>query len=690
MAPTISSRVTEDTEPPQEFHDSAMHQDDAEDTTVRKLFEKDPDLAEVTEWTMLIKLATGDNDEDVNIVEIHRNIFRLMQQADPTVCFMATAGRKVTNADAFPSGNDYKMKFRIKETAKQFLVAHPVRSDKTLDEIKRNHPELLEYLKLHNVFVDLSATGSLIEVVLGPWFGVHPDFTSKRHFKNDLIKLINCHTEWTTHKTSLLRKAKERLGFPGTLPTFQLRTRRIRREIDGVDYSAKTSVFICAVEHRDFWEEVLVDGMADGFLLSLGRFYLLKRDDRSSELKTAITWHNQTLNSMKAIIIRGISDSVMDQGVKPPHHDEERPSLREKLHQGGFVTIISSNEPNKWIGIAKNAETCTNYVNKNIRDLCTVAYSDDTSPLAANPERRDRTQSNRSTNDDKSALYSKQSKSWADVAGLETDNASNTHTESNIARRLPRNVQFRSRIKFDIKEVVVDPDKTDDETKITANDGMTVLTQDDLKSFKDEIRAQFKDELSTAISAISTPTAHTSAVSNADFQLAITNQMQAYNREMNATMSSMQSMMMSMKRFVEKAMPDIRDDRTESSHGPDDLDFHRVSKFPIPSNLTKQKSPSPLPDSDIDNDNDSEYLTQPTKRRAARPKGESPAAKRSPSPSYWDPVPGNKGRGDGPGRGGRGTTGSDASRRSDRIQNQTSNSFQPLAMSDAQSYSGSN
>jgi hypothetical protein len=607
------------------------------------LFEKAPDLREVTEWTMLMKLAASDDDDDVNIVEIHRNILRLMQQADPTVCFMAPGGSKVDKDANFPSGPQYKMKFRIKETRKQFLVAHPVRSDKTLDEIKRNNPELLEYLKVTNVFIDLSATGSLAEVVLGPWLGVHPDFTSKRRFKNDLVKLINCHTEWTTHKTALLRKAKEKLGFPGTLPTFQLRTRRIRREIDGIEYSAKTSVFICAIEHRDFWEEVLVDGMAEGFLLSLGRFYLLKRDDRSPELKTAITWHNKMLNSMKAIIIRGIDDSVMDSCVKPPHNDEERPSLREKLHQGGFVTIISSNEPNKWIGIAKNAETCTNYVNKNIRDLCAVAYSDGTSPTATDPERRERPQTNRNTNDEKSALYSKQSKSWADVAGLETDDASNTHTESNIARRLPRNVQFRSRIKFDIQEVVVDPDKPDDETKITANDAMTALTQEDLKSLKDDIKSQIKDEISTAISEMSMPTATATESSNAAFQAEVTNQMKEYNREMRATMSSMQQMMMSMKRFVENAMPDIRDNKSESSHEPDELDFHCVTQFPIPAAARRKTDHS-----DQESDNDSTFLTQPTKRRAARDKGESPAAKQT--RSYWDAdSSGGTGRGDGPG-----------------------------------------
>ena len=69
-----------------------------------------------------------------------------------------------------------------------FLTAHPVSSERTLDEIKRRSPELIEYLQLHKIFLDLSATGSLTEVVLGPWFGVHPDFTSKHRLKIDLTK----------------------------------------------------------------------------------------------------------------------------------------------------------------------------------------------------------------------------------------------------------------------------------------------------------------------------------------------------------------------------------------------------------------------------------------------------------------------------------------------------------------------
>jgi hypothetical protein len=229
MATTISTTASDKTSKPMADTDNASNPFSTDGSTARKLFEDELDLGADTEWTMLIKLASGDNDAEVNIVEIHRTILTLMQQSDPTVGFKTIGGREIGKTADFPTGYQYKQSFRIKESRNQFLVAHPVRSNKSLDEIKRHNQDLLAYLKVQNVYIDLSVTGSLVEVVLGPWFGVHPDFTSKRRFKQDLIKLICCHTEWGSHQTELLRKAKETLDFPGILPSFQLRTRRIRR-----------------------------------------------------------------------------------------------------------------------------------------------------------------------------------------------------------------------------------------------------------------------------------------------------------------------------------------------------------------------------------------------------------------------------------------------------------------------------
>ena len=79
MAPTISSRVSDNTEPPQAMPDTAMHQNDAEDATVRRLFDNNPNFREDMEWTMLVKFAANDTGEDVNIVQIHLTVMHLMQ-----------------------------------------------------------------------------------------------------------------------------------------------------------------------------------------------------------------------------------------------------------------------------------------------------------------------------------------------------------------------------------------------------------------------------------------------------------------------------------------------------------------------------------------------------------------------------------------------------------------------------------
>ena len=389
MAATVKTFVSEDTMSLPASEDAAMTPVNNNQVRAEENPEQNIDWeCETEQWTMLVKLATADIDDDVDFVKIHRTIFQMMMTADDKLTFKTRDGSVLDSTNTFPKGDAYKAAFTTRETKNMFLTAHPVESKRTLDEIKRRSPELIAYLQLHKIYIDLSATGSLSEVVLGPWFGVHPDFTSKHRLKIDMNKLINLNAGTNSPFADMLAQAKANLSFGTLLPSFQLRTRRIKREINGVEYSAKATMFICAQEHRDFWEEILVAGMDDGYLAPLGRFYLLQREDHSPALASAISWHNSTLNSMKAIVIRGIGESIMDAGVKPPHELDGRPSLRDKLHQGGFVTVISTNENQKWIGIAKDSETATRYVNMDLKDLCAAAYTDGTAPNASSPHCR--------------------------------------------------------------------------------------------------------------------------------------------------------------------------------------------------------------------------------------------------------------------------------------------------------------
>jgi hypothetical protein len=84
--------------------------------------------------------------------------------------------------------------------------------------------------------------------------------------------------------------------------------------------------------------------------------------------------------------------------------------------------------------------------------------------------------------------------------------------------------------------------KTDRElTKITSNDCMTLLTQDDINILKDGVFASFKDEISTVISGMST-----TSTSNDAFKSGIHIQIKEHNKEMKQTMQAIKTMIMSM------------------------------------------------------------------------------------------------------------------------------------------------
>jgi hypothetical protein len=207
---------------------------------------------------------------------------------------------------------------------------------------------------------------------------------------------------------------------------------------------------------------------------------------------------------------------------------------------------------------------------------------------------------------------------------------------------------------------------------------MTLLTQDDLKTLKDEICAQFKDAISSAISGMST-----ASTSNDAFQSGINDQIKEHNREMHETMHAMKSMMMSMQRFVETVMP--RKPRSNSD-GSDSTSFKDVTQFEetlLPqTSETTEDPPITQEHDDTDDRMDADgYFTQPSiKRRAPTSQGASPAAKRT----INSPDRRAAGRNGDGGRGGRGPP----PRRSVR-QNLT-NQFEPLATSKAPLSNGLN
>jgi hypothetical protein len=568
------------------------------------------------------------------------------------------------------------------------VIAHTVYSKKTIADIKRLNPTLLDYLNTNNVFIDVSASGSLMEIMLGPLFGVHPDNTSKKRIKHDLTSLLMTHTRLSNKVSSLCEDAKQRLPFDGSFPPFQLRTRRIQRIIEEVEYSAKTTVFVCAVEHRAYWEHLLVGGMTDNWLTSIGRFYLLRREDKTEALRTALCWHNKMLSTMKATFISGISTLMMDSSVKPPHNNKESPTLRQHLHKGGFITIISSNETNKWIGISADIEPAKHYVNTQIRDLCTAAYDDGTAPVATDtPTKSSRPpRASYRTNDseDRTPLFEQQSKSWADITRAEGDDDTK-FTSSTIAKRFPRVVKFKSKIRFDDGD---DDSKEEETTKCSAIDTATAATSitiEDLHAMETRIEARIrgheskletkmKDDIGTAISDLSSN-------NQESFQHTITTQIAKHNAQILVTMKSMERMMQAMQQLSHptahtKPRKITQKDESDDSEDPLSQEEHSDDADDNDEEDDGDEIADEDDDEYQDEEEEDEYIkalsdlsTQPTKSHwddeSLNPAEEdqeemdchnNTSTKRSaPSRKESSPAPkraqGGRGRGSGPGRG---------------------------------------
>jgi hypothetical protein len=131
MAATISTFVSDDTNQPHSSMDYEEVPKTERPNTSEKLLENDLKWTNGHDWTMLLKLATGGNDDEVNIVKIHKEIFALLCKADASLTIKTTIGTSIESITDFPTGNDYQAKFSIKETHNQFTVARQVCSKKT-------------------------------------------------------------------------------------------------------------------------------------------------------------------------------------------------------------------------------------------------------------------------------------------------------------------------------------------------------------------------------------------------------------------------------------------------------------------------------------------------------------------------------------------------------------------------------
>jgi hypothetical protein len=79
----------------------------------------------------------------------------MMKSTDNTLVFKTTGGHTLAKLEDFPKGASYQTHFKTKETKTQFVLAHTVYSTKPLTDIKRLNKDLLDYLDMSNVFLNL-------------------------------------------------------------------------------------------------------------------------------------------------------------------------------------------------------------------------------------------------------------------------------------------------------------------------------------------------------------------------------------------------------------------------------------------------------------------------------------------------------------------------------------------------------
>jgi hypothetical protein len=247
-----------------------------------------------------------------------------------------------------------------------------------------------------------------------------------------------------------------------------------------------------------------------------------------------------------------------------PHALDKRPTLREKLHSGGFITIVLTHKKGKWIDITTTPAESKIYINTILKDLCKTIYNDGTAPSAAEAKKTVRLSAPKGSKEC-SVLFDTQSKSWAALSqGFNADNATN-HTETNIAKRPPRTVQFLSKVQFDDNGAPVatqNETNTDNQTALSAPNSMnlTAITQDNLTAMEQRITNKHKKDQDSAISStISALLANSNNDQTYTTFLAHINsrwekqelQIQHHNDTMQDTMQTMKGMMEAMKNLVQ-------------------------------------------------------------------------------------------------------------------------------------------
>ena len=399
---------TATTQPQPAHHKASSHDSSSTDTK---------NSASISKLRLILKvIATTDT---VNIASLHCRCFELMLAADPSMT-MATnlPDRPTINAPKdFPVNDDYISAFKIvQRRSNKITLAFDVYTVLTLNAIKRQSPMLIDFLRQHNMSLQMSLLGADSEITIGVLLGINPEKTSRDNLRTDLQTILH-NLDRFKLDPDILQSAKNKKDFLGSIPKFQIETRKITKEHAAFTFDTKAFHIICETVYFKLMTHIFELCNQLGLLAGIGKFLSFKTSVES--ICKAVKWHNTTITGAKAFEITNFPTDIMDQYI----HKDKAMTWRQKLvSDGHLLNIYRAKEENRFIATTHNLDQSVTYFKAHFTPMFQTVTGQNWTPTAS-PFSAQKTKT-KPTN---------QSTCWdflADNASLLTESTSFTSTQS--------------------------------------------------------------------------------------------------------------------------------------------------------------------------------------------------------------------------------------------------------------------
>ncbi len=446
--------------------------------------------ASASKLRLILKvIATTDT---VNIATLHRRCFELMLVADPSLTMSTNLPTRpiITKPCDFPVNDDYISAFKIvQRRANKITLAFDVHTTFTLNAIKRHSPMLIDHLRHHNMSLQTSLLGADSETTIGVLLGINPEKTSRDNLRKDLQTILH-NLDRFKMDPDILHSAKTKKDFLGSIPKFQIETRKITKEHANLTFDTKAFHIICETVYFKLMTHIFEVCNQLGLLVGIGKFLSFKTSVES--ICKAVKWHNTTITGATAFEITNFPTELMEQHI----HKDKATTWRQKLViDGHLLNLYRAKEENRFIATTHNLEQSLTYFKSHFIPLFRTAtgqnWEPTASPFSSQPSKT------KSTN---------HSTCWdflADDASLLTESTSFTSTQS-LRSPPPKHTTVQFIYTADFPTLNSDPTPTANnskpkstlpDAKSHSSDTITTITHEDLLSLKDQLRQEFKHEM---------------------------------------------------------------------------------------------------------------------------------------------------------------------------------------------------